>query len=81
MFTLKNCFLKKQNRTKKKTPTTNQNTTKQQTLPPTQTQKKNTWKIVSDKLIIAYRIKLAAQVSQEMLFNLSLGMGLYNAST
>lgn len=39
-----------------------------------------TWKNTSDKLIIAYKIKLAAQVSQVVLFDLSLGEGLYNAS-
>lgn len=39
------------------------------------------WKIISDKLIITYKMKLAAQVSQVMLFHISLGTGFYNAKS
>lgn len=42
---------------------------------------KPTWKVISDKLIITYKMKLAAQVSQVMLFNISLVTGLYNVSS
>lgn len=60
-------------------------THKKPTTHPKQTQKppqkqKLTWKSITDKLIIAYKMKLAAQVSQVMLFDVSLGMGFYNAS-